>query len=121
MVLYSFSYLNEVSDYLYTMTDATDLDGRSGNLASIADKLDEPLVGVRLDILRNIMDDLDASPKLKEMFGDPVCAKLGIVPNINDILIAELSLVELSDEQRQVFQVELSAIMQARIKEAEGI
>ncbi|MFH1788161.1 MAG: hypothetical protein ABH834_02125 [Candidatus Altiarchaeota archaeon] len=103
------------------MTDSNNLDKRSENLASIADKLDEPLVGVRLDILRNIMDDLDASPKLKEIFGDPVCSKLGIVPNINDIMIAEFHLVELSDEQRQVFQAELSAIMQARIKEAQGI
>jgi len=102
------------------MTDVDELDNRSKNLKSLTDKLDEPLVGIRLDILRKIMDDLDENPKLVKLFGSPVCSKLAVVPDVNDIWVTELNLVKLSGEQKKEFQGELSAIMQKRIKEAEA-
>lgn len=84
----------------------------------VLEKLKQPMVGIRLDIMRNIMDDLDASGKLRELFGDPVTKKLGIIAELNDLRITELNMVELSDEQKSMFLAELEAILVERIKPA---
>ncbi|MFH1836432.1 MAG: hypothetical protein ABH851_09615 [Methanobacteriota archaeon] len=88
------------------------------SLDELVDKLKGPMIGMRLDILRAVMDDLEANEKLKEIFGSPVCAKLGVIAEVNDLRITELKLIELSEEQENVFLGELEPILQKRIKEA---
>ena len=72
-------------------------------------------VGIRLDLLRSVMDDIDGSPKLKVMFGSPVCSKLGIVSMENDLKIAEGGLVKLSEADKKKFLDELNTILKKRL------
>jgi len=100
------------------MPDKDELDEESKGLDELVDKLKGPMIGMRLDILRAVMDDLDANEKLKEIFGSPVCAKLGVIAEVNDLRITELKLIELSQEQEKTFIRELEPILEKRIKDA---
>ncbi len=101
--------------------DSGDLDGRSRRLGDVQKKLkrlDEPVVGVRLDILEGVARDLNSNAKLQEIFGSPVSSKLGVVASVNDLIISELQMVNLTDGQRKVFKEELEKIVLANIRKA---
>ena len=75
-------------------------------------------VGIRLDVLRSVMDEIDSNDKLGAIFGSPVCSKLGIVAAGDDLLILEGADVKLTDEERKVFQRESKAAFESAMKKA---
>ena len=87
--------------------ETADLDARSQRLDALSQKIEGPLAGLRLDILKDVITDLDGNPQLVSIFGEPVSSKLGIVAYLNDLRIVDAQLVELSEEQKQVFVAEL--------------
>jgi len=84
-------------------------------------KLEQPPVGIRLDILRGIMDDLDANERLQGIFGSPVTGKMAVIADVNDLDIADAGFVDLTDEQQQTFRSELQAILKKRIVDPESL
>jgi len=53
-----------------------------------------PLVAVRLDILKKVIEDLDSNPELKQIFGEPVSKHTALVWDKanNEILIADANI-----------------------------
>lgn len=83
---------------------------------------DEKLVvGIRLDVLRSILDDIDSNKKLKGIFGSPVGAKMGIIPIDQDFLISDLKMTPLTDQQKNTVKAEVSEIMLKHIRGSRGI
>ncbi len=72
-------------------------------------------VGIKLDLLRSVMDDLDLNKKLQGMFGSPVCSKLGIVAMGNDLKISEGGMVKLTESDKKIFLEELNGILKKRL------
>ena len=60
-------------------------------------------VGIRMDVLGDIIKDLNDSPELKEMFGDPVTKSLVVVADNNDLRIEEGGAVDLAEEDSNKF------------------
>ncbi len=60
--------------------------------------------GIRLDIMKKIISDVDNHPILKEIFGVPVSNKLAIITVNKKLRLVENGVLELSDDQKQVFQ-----------------
>ncbi|MFH1722014.1 MAG: hypothetical protein ABH950_05355 [Candidatus Altiarchaeota archaeon] len=88
--------------------ELADLEARSKKLDSIADKVGGPISGLRLDILVDVAEELNANLKLREIFGDPVISKLGVVAAMNDLKIVEAQLILLTAEQKEIFISELT-------------
>jgi len=63
----------------------------------------DSVVGVRLDVLKKIVEDLDAQPRLREIFGEPVSAHLGLMALGNDLKFSELEVVELDEAKKKEF------------------
>lgn len=74
--------------------------------------------GMRLDILRRIMDDLDANDTLKELLGTPPTENIAIVAMDGELNLYEPGMVKLTDEQKKSFVAEVDAILKRRIAEA---
>jgi len=70
-------------------------------------------VGIRMDVLDNIISDLNANEELKEIFGEPVSRALIVVADNNDLRIEDGGVVELTDEQEKRFLEILDDIIRA--------
>ncbi|MFH1722328.1 MAG: hypothetical protein ABH950_06975 [Candidatus Altiarchaeota archaeon] len=90
-------------------------------LDELKEKIKHPMVGIRLDILRSIMDELDSNKNLQEIFKSPVCSKLGIVAEVNDLRFVEAGLVDTTDEQRKTVVKELDTIITKCIVDSEKL
>jgi hypothetical protein len=73
-------------------------------------------VGIRMDVLDNIISDLNANEELKVIFGDPVCASLIIVADDNDLRIEEGGVIKLTEEQTNHFVEILDSIIKVNSK-----
>jgi len=70
-------------------------------------------VGIRMDVLDNIISDLNANEELKKIFGEPVSRALIVVADNNDLRIEDGGVVELTDEQEKRFLEILDDIIRA--------
>ena len=60
-------------------------------------------VGIRMDVLGDIIKDLNGNPELKEIFGDPVARSLVVVADNNDLRIEEGGAIELTEADSNKF------------------
>jgi len=100
--------------------DAEELADKSRQLddrKDAAEKGDEMFMAIRLDVLRQIVDDLDADPELKQIFGGKVSEKVGLVSMRNDIKISELKMTDLSKEDEAKFLHKLRNILRKNLTE----
>lgn len=81
-------------------------------------QMGKPQVGIRLDILRGIMDDIDSNSSLNAIFGPHVTSKLGIIAEVNDLKIVDAKIVELKKEQEAEFLKELSGILKRNAEDS---
>ncbi|RLI93237.1 MAG: hypothetical protein DRO89_00450 [Candidatus Altiarchaeales archaeon] len=70
-------------------------------------------VGIRMDVLDNIIDDLNNNEELKEIFGEPVSKALVVVADNNDLRIEEGGTVKLTGEQEKRFLDILDEVIRA--------
>lgn len=77
-------------------------------------------VGLRLDLLDRIIDELNACRELKEIFGDPVSASLAVYSDGADVSIVDAGLTELSEEQKLVFLSRLREVYAKTLTESFG-
>lgn len=70
-------------------------------------------MGVRLDILEKIIEDLASRPELQEIFGSQVSSQLVIVADDSDLRIEEAGDIELTEQQREVFLEILGEVIRA--------
>ncbi|MFH1054902.1 MAG: hypothetical protein V1744_02275 [Candidatus Altiarchaeota archaeon] len=75
----------------------------------------ENVVGVSLNVLRELADDLDSNEKLKEVFGDHVSEKIAVVAVGNDLKVVEYPPSSLSEGQKKIFLEELDRIMRKHL------
>jgi hypothetical protein len=93
--------------------DSSDLREREKKLEEVREKVvteSKPVAGIRLDVLDSMIDDLNGSEALKNIFGTPVSRKLAIISE-SDFGIFETKEVSLSDEKKLVFLKELNSII----------
>jgi hypothetical protein len=79
---------------------AADLEARRGKLDERLRKMRSvPLIAVRLDLLKNLINDLEADPELKRIFGEPVLRHLALVWDKanDDVLVADANVEEIDD------------------------
>ncbi len=70
-------------------------------------------VGIRMDVLGNIINDLNNNEELKTIFGEPVTKALVIVADNNDLRIEDGGAVELSKEHEDNFLKILDEVIRA--------
>ena len=83
-------------------------------------KGEEMYMAIRLDTLRKILDDLDADPELRQIFGGDVTGKLGLISMRNDIKISELKMTDLSDADAKKFLHNLRTILRKNLTKGGG-
>ncbi|HEX55453.1 MAG: hypothetical protein DRO94_02165 [Candidatus Altiarchaeales archaeon] len=79
------------------------------------EKVNPDRVGIRMDILENIIKDLNANEDLRKIFGVPVSRALVVVADNNDLRIEEGGLVELTEDQEKKFLEILEEIIRANM------
>ncbi|RLI90714.1 MAG: hypothetical protein DRO89_05385 [Candidatus Altiarchaeales archaeon] len=77
------------------------------------EEIDKERVGIRMDILYNIIEDLNNDPELQRIFGSPVSKSLVAVAEDNDIRIEEGGAVDLTEEETEKFLEILNRIIKA--------
>jgi hypothetical protein len=70
-------------------------------------------VGIFMDVLHNIIEDLNASEELRSIFGDPASRGLVIVADNNDLRIEDAGRIALSSEDQEKFLQVLDGIIRA--------
>lgn len=78
----------------------------------------EPVAGIRLDILAELIAELDGNESLTKVFSGDVASKLALISK-SDFGIFEAKKVDLSEEQKLVFLKELNIILD-KFKEKYG-
>lgn len=78
-----------------------------------AEDVNTDRVGIRMDVLDNIIDDLNNNDELKKIFGEPVSKALVIVADDNDLRIEDGGAVELAEEQEKRFLEILDDVIKA--------
>ncbi|HDN83466.1 MAG TPA: hypothetical protein ENG50_03785 [Candidatus Altiarchaeales archaeon] len=63
----------------------------------------EEKVGIRLDVMHDIIHYLDESPELRKILGEPVSKYLVLVADNNDLRIEEGGAKKLSKEEIEIF------------------
>ena len=97
---------------------ADSLDAKSKMLDEKVEAKDSaPVYAMRLDLMKNIIHDLDASKELQEIFGDPVSSKLALVSDGRDkmVSIAEARMVELDEAKTVKFLEILQAVLEKNL------
>jgi len=69
----------------------------------------EPGIGLRLDLLDRLTDELNSDKELVAIFGSPVASKLAMFSNGKDISIVDAGLAKLSEDQKLKFLMRLKA------------
>ncbi|HDH41741.1 MAG TPA: hypothetical protein ENG12_04995 [Candidatus Altiarchaeales archaeon] len=77
------------------------------------EEIDKERVGIRMDVLYNIIEDLNNDPELQRIFGSPVSKSLVAVAEDNDIRIEEGGAVDLTEEETEKFLEILNRIIKA--------
>ncbi len=70
-------------------------------------------VGIRMDVLKNILTDLENNDELKGIFGEPVAKALVVVADNNDLRIEDGGMVELKEEHEKRFLAILDDVIRA--------
>ena len=70
-------------------------------------------VGMRMDVLDDIISDLNDNPELQKIFGVPVSKALVVVADSNDLRIEEGGVVDLSDNDQKTFLMVLEEVIRA--------
>ena len=70
-------------------------------------------VGIRMDVLDDIISDLNDNPELQKIFGVPVSKALVVVADTNDLRIEEGGVVQLSKQDEQKFLDTLDKVIMA--------
>jgi hypothetical protein len=70
-------------------------------------------VGIRMDVLDDIISDLNDNPELQKIFGVPVSKALVVVADTNDLRIEEGGVVQLSKQDEQKFLDTLDKVIRA--------
>lgn len=83
--------------------EPADLEARSRALQERLSSLNaQPLVAVRLDILKNLIEKLDSNPGLQQLLGNPPSQHLALVWDQanNDVLVADANIGEIDEVSR---------------------
>ncbi|MFH0862586.1 MAG: hypothetical protein V1875_06090 [Candidatus Altiarchaeota archaeon] len=67
-------------------------------------------IGVRLDLLYRLTDELNADKDLAAIFGSPVSSKLAVFSNGKDISIVDAGIIKIDEEQKLKFLMRLKTI-----------
>ena len=70
-------------------------------------------IGIRMDVMDDIIEDMNNHPELQRIFGIPVSASLVVVSDKNDLRIEEGGVVSLTEEQKNIFLRILDEVIQA--------
>ena len=70
-------------------------------------------VGIRMDVLGDIIVDLNDNDRLQNIFGIPVSKSLVVVSDNNDLRIEDAGLKELSEEDAESFLKVLDEVIKA--------
>ena len=70
-------------------------------------------VGIRMDVLDDIISDLNDNPELQKIFGVPVSKALVVVADTNDLRIEDGGVVDLKDEDEKKFLRVLDEVIRA--------
>jgi len=70
-------------------------------------------VGIRMDVLDDIISDLNDNPELQRIFGVPVSKSLVVVADNNDLRIEDAGLKELTEEEAKTFLTILDEVIRS--------
>ncbi|MFC2153993.1 hypothetical protein ACFLRC_00740 [Candidatus Altiarchaeota archaeon] len=70
-------------------------------------------VGIRMDVLDDIISDLNDNSELQRIFGAPVSKALVIVADSNDLRIEDAGVKELTEEEAETFLRVLDEVIKA--------
>lgn len=78
----------------------------------------QPLVAVRLDLLKKLIDDLNTNQELKDTLGEPVTEHLALVWDKanDDILISDANVESMDDVAKIKFLKQLSEAINESLK-----
>ncbi len=71
-------------------------------------------VGIRMDVLYDIIDELNGNPELQKMFGAPVARSLFAIAEDGDFRIEEAGIVDLSEDEAEKFMTILNGIVKSK-------
>lgn len=75
------------------------------------EEINRERVGIRMDVLQSIIEDLDNDPELQRIFGSPVSRALVAVAEKDDFRIEESGRVNISDDETVKFVEILNRII----------
>lgn len=78
------------------------------------DEIDKERVGIRLDVLKDIVSEIDNNVELQKIFGSPVSQRLFAVAEDGDFRIEEAGAVSLSEEEAKKFLKILNGIIKTK-------
>jgi len=87
-----------------------------GRKAKTTEDANDTQMALRLDMLQDIIEDLNANTKLQKLFGDPVSESLMIVADQNDLRIEYAGEEELTDKESELLIGILEETIQANIR-----
>ncbi len=70
-------------------------------------------VGIRMDVLDDIISDLNDNAELQRIFGVPVSKALVVVADSNDLRIEDAGLKELAEDEAETFLRTLDEVIKA--------
>jgi len=70
-------------------------------------------VGIRMDVLDDIISDLNDNPELRKTFGVPVSKALVIVADNNDLRIEDGGVTNISEKDAEAFLGVLDEVIKA--------
>jgi hypothetical protein len=77
------------------------------------EEIDKERVGIRLDVLHSIIEDLNRDNELQTIFGSPVSKALVAVAEENDFRIEEGGVIDLAEEETERFLEILNRVIKA--------
>jgi len=77
----------------------------------------EPGIGLRLDLLRRMIDELDADTEMITLFGNPPSSKLAIFSDGKNMSIVDAGIIKLKEDQKLRFLMKLKDIYEKTLQE----
>ena len=78
----------------------------------MASKSEEERVSIRLDVIKDIIEDIERNHELQKIFGSPVSESLVIIADNNDIRIEEGGAITLTKAECKRFADVLNGIIE---------
>lgn len=78
----------------------------------MASKSEEGRVSIRLDVIKEVIEDIDRNHELQKIFGSPVSESLVIVADNNDIRVEEGGAIKLTKAECKRFADVLKGIIE---------